>query len=420
MTILDKLRIEGGRSLSGSVRVSGAKNAALSVLAASLLTAEELRLDNVPDVRDVGTLIRLLGGLGVGYERLGRHRWALSTPTVGSHEAPYDLVRTMRASVLVLGPLLARAGRARVSMPGGCAIGARPIDRHLAGLERMGAEIRLEHGYVEASASRLRGAEITFEDVTVTGTENLMMAACLAEGTTVLRNAAREPEVADLAALLVRMGADIEGAGTRTITVEGRQELGGAEHRVIADRIEAGTFLMAAAMTGGRITLEEVEPANLETVLEKLRQVGLAIEVGSNWLRLGAGRPLKATDMLTEPHPGFPTDLQAQYMALMTQAGGVSRINEQIFEQRFMHVPELRRMGAAIELGGHVATVEGPTPLTGAEVTASDLRASACLVLAGLAARGTTVVHRVYHLDRGYESIELKLAGLGAVIERIE
>jgi UDP-N-acetylglucosamine 1-carboxyvinyltransferase len=420
MTILDKLRIEGGRSLSGSVRVSGAKNAALPALAASLLTAEELRLDNVPDVRDVGTLIRLLGGLGVGCERLGRHRWALGTPTVGSHEAPYDLVRTMRASVLVLGPLLARAGRARVSMPGGCAIGARPIDRHLAGLERMGAEIRLEHGYVEASAPLLRGAEITFEDVTVTGTENLMMAACLAEGTTVLRNAACEPEVADLAALLARMGARIGGAGTRTITVEGREELGGAEHRIIADRIEAGTYLMAAAMTGGRITLEEVQPVNLEIVLEKLRQVGLAIEVGSDWLRIGAGRPLKATDLLTEPHPGFPTDLQAQYMALMTQAGGVSRINEQIFEQRFMHVPELRRMGAAIELGGHVATVEGPTPLTGAEVTASDLRASACLVLAGLAARGTTVVHRVYHLDRGYESIERKLAGLGAVIERIE
>ncbi len=417
---MDKLRIEGGHALDGTVRVSGAKNAALPELAASLLTDGEVRLDNVPDVRDVRTLVRLLGDLGVGCERLGRHRWALSAGQIEKDEAPYDLVRTMRASVLVLGPLLARHGRARVSMPGGCAIGARPIDRHLAGFAAMGAEVRLDHGYVDATAKRLRGAEITFDGVTVTGTENLMMAACLAEGTTVLRGAACEPEVVDLARLLVAMGASIEGAGTRTIVIEGRESLGGAEHRVIPDRIEAGTYMFAAATTGGRVTLEDVCPADLETALEKMRAVGPTIETGDTWIRVRGRGPLRAHDMVTEPHPGFPTDLQAQYMVLMTQAGGVARIREQIFEQRYMHVPELRRMGASIELSGHLATVEGPTPLTGAEVTASDLRASACLVIAGLAARGTTTVHRVYHLDRGYEAIEQKLAGLGARIERVE
>jgi len=416
---MDRLRIEGGRSLSGTVRVSGAKNAALPALAACLLTDSEVRLDNVPDVWDVGTLVRLMAGLGARAERLGRHRWAVSTPEIVSAEAPYELVRKMRASVLVLGPLLARAGSARVSLPGGCAIGTRPIDRHLDGLARLGAEIRLEHGYVEARADRLVGARIEFSDVTVTGTENLMMAATLARGTTVLENAAREPEVVDLARLLGRMGARIEGAGTRTITIEGVEALGACEHRVIPDRIEAGTYLIAAAITGGKVTLEECEPSHLGAVLETLSRVGLRIETGPQWIRIGNGRPLRAVDLRTEPFPGFPTDLQAQYMVLMTQAGGSSTIDETIFESRFMHVPELLRMGASIELAGHEALVEGPTPLTGAEVTASDLRASACLVLAALAARGETIVHRVYHLDRGYESIERKLAALGARIERL-
>lgn len=417
---MDRLKIVGGATLTGSVRVSGAKNAALPALAAAILSAGEVRLDNVPDVRDVRTLVRLLGDLGVRCERLGKHRWSLSTPEVTNPEAPYELVRTMRASVLVLGPLLARCGRARVSLPGGCAIGTRPIDRHLDGLARLGAEIKLEHGYVEATCARLRGAEIRFSDVTVTGTENLMMAATLAEGTSVLHNCAREPEVTDLARLLVAMGAKIEGIGTETLVIHGVEGLSGAEHRVIPDRIEAGTYLIAAAITGGKVTLEEVEPEHLAAVLEQLQQVRLSIETGRGWIRIGNGRPLCARDLTTLPFPGFPTDLQAQYMVLMTQAGGRSRIDETIFEGRFMHVPELRRMGAAIELAGRVAVIEGPTPLTGAEVTASDLRASACLVLAGLAARGETIVHRVYHLDRGYEAIEAKLASLGAQIERIE
>ena len=416
---MDRLRIEGGRVLEGTLRISGAKNAALPGLAACLLTEDEVRLDNVPDVRDIGAMIDLLRGLGAQAERLGKHRWALTTPKVHSSEAPYDLVRKMRASVLVLGPLLARTGHARVSLPGGCAIGSRPIDRHLEGLSRLGAEIRLEHGYVEARTRGLRGAEITFEDVTVTGTENLLMAATLARGTTVLNNAAREVEVADLACLLSSMGAQIEGAGTDTITIEGVDRLGPAEHRVIPDRIEAGTYLIAAAITGGRVTLEKVVVDHLETVLNGLRDVGLGLECGDGWIRIGNGRPLKARDLITRPYPGFPTDLQAQYMVLMTQAGGRSKIDERIFEQRFMHVPELRRMGASIEVSGGMALVDGPTPLTGAEVTASDLRASACLVLAALAARGETIVHRVYHLDRGYESIEEKLSGIGAHIERL-
>lgn len=416
---MDRLRIEGGASLAGSVRISGAKNAALPALAAALLTGDEVRLDNVPDVRDVHTLVRLLGDLGTRCERLGQHRWALSTPEIARPEAPYDLVRTMRASVLVLGPLVARCGQARVSLPGGCAIGARPIDRHLDGLQRLGADIRLEHGYIEARAERLVGAEIVLAAPTVTGTENLMMAACLARGTTVLKNAAQEPEVADLAALLGRMGAHIEGAGTSMIVVTGADSLGAAEHRVIPDRIEAGTFLVAAAITGGKITLEDVEPRHLSAVLDQLRKVGLSFETGAGWIRVGNGRPLRAADLATAPYPGFPTDLQAQYLVLMTQAGGASRIVETIFESRFMHVPELRRMGASIGLSGAEAAVEGPTPLTGAEVTASDLRASACLVLAGLAARGRTIIHRVYHLDRGYEAIENRLRALGAHIERL-
>jgi UDP-N-acetylglucosamine 1-carboxyvinyltransferase len=416
---VDLLRIVGGSSLHGTVAISGAKNAALPALAASILTAGEIRLDNVPDVRDVRTLVKLLGDLGVRCERLGRHRFSLATPEVSQAEAPYELVRTMRASVLVLGPLVARCGRARVSLPGGCAIGARPIDRHLDGLRQLGAEIKLDHGYVEATAPRLRGAEIRFDDVTVTGTENLMMAATLASGRTVLHRCAREPEVVDLARLLNAMGARISGAGQETIEIEGVEALHGAEHRVIPDRIEAGTFLIAAAITGGKVTLEEVDASHLGAVLEQLERVRLRVETGSGWIRVGNGRPLQAQDLTTLPFPGFPTDLQAQYMVLMTQAGGTARVHETIFEGRFMHVPELRRMGAAIELAGNVAVIEGPTPLTGAEVTASDLRASACLVLAGLAARGETLVHRVYHLDRGYEGLEAKFAALGGRIERL-
>lgn len=416
---MDRLRIEGGRSLDGTVRISGAKNAVLPCLAASLLTEGEVRLDNIPDLWDVDSMIRLLETVGVTTERLGSHRIALRCPHVEIPEAPYELVRKMRASVLVLGPMLARFGRARVSMPGGCAIGARPIDRHLAALEQLGAEVRLEHGYVEATCPRLRGAEITFDHVTVTGTENVLMAAVLAEGRTVIRGAAREPEVSDLVDLLIRMGARIEGAGSPTLVVDGVETLSGADHEVIPDRIEAGTYLIAAAITGGRLTLEAVEPRHLGAVLDQLESVGLELERGDRWIRLGHGHPLVARDVRTEEYPGFPTDLQAQYMVLMTQAGGRSRIEETIFEQRFMHVPELRRMGAAITLEGQTAVVEGPTPLLGAEVTASDLRASASLVLAGLAARGETTIHRLYHLDRGYEAIETRLAELGARVERI-
>jgi UDP-N-acetylglucosamine 1-carboxyvinyltransferase len=416
---VDRLRIEGGRALTGAVRLSGAKNAALPCLAASLLTEGEVRLDNLPDVWDIDTMLRLLQQIGVDWERLGEHRVALSCGDIREAEAPYELVRKMRASVLVLGPMLARFGRARVSLPGGCAIGTRPIDRHLAGLEGLGAEIKLEHGYVEARCERLSGAEIAFDDVTVTGTENLMMAACLARGRTVLRNAAREPEVEDLAHLLVRMGARIEGIGSDTLTIEGVEALGGAEHRVIPDRIEAGTYLIAGAITGGQLTLEQVVPRQMEAVLAQLEEVGLHLERGERWIRAGLAGALRSVDLKTAPYPGFPTDLQAQYMVLMTQAGGRSRLEETIFEQRFMHVPELRRMGAAIELDGRIAEVSGPTPLLGAEVTASDLRASASLVLAGLAARGETLVHRLYHLDRGYEQIEHKLSQLGARVERL-
>jgi len=401
------------------VRIAGAKNAALPCLAASLLTEESLRLRNLPEVWDVDSMIRLLQTLEVELDEREERSATLRASGRDAVEAPYELVRKMRASVLVLGPLLARRGAARVSMPGGCAIGARPIDRHLEALGRLGAEIRVEHGYVEARADRLRGAEITFEDVTVTGTENVLMAATLAKGRTVLRRCACEPEVEDLGRLLQAMGAQIEGLGTDTLVIEGVDELGGAEHAVIPDRIEAGTYLVAAGVTGGEVVLEEVEPAHMVVVLEHLRRVGMAIEEGDRTLAVRNAGPLRGLDMRTEPYPGFPTDMQAQWMLLMTQAGGSARVAETIFEARFMHVAELLRMGAHIALDGGTATVEGPTPLTGAEVTASDLRASACLVLAGLAARGETLVHRVYHLDRGYERIEHKLEGLGAQVERL-
>jgi len=411
--------VVGGRPLEGTVRISGAKNASLPALCAALLTDAPVRLRNVPEVRDIRTMGRVLAALGAEVEFRVGGEVEVRARTLTSPEAPYELVKTMRASVLVLGPLLAREGRARVSLPGGCAIGARPIDLHLLALEKLGATIRVEHGYVEARAERLRGAEIHFDTVTVTGTENLLMAASRAEGVTVLRNAAREPEVRDLADLLNAMGAKIEGAGTPTIRIEGARALGGADHRVIPDRVETGTYLAACAIAGGEIEVRDCHPPHLEAVIEKLRETGLRIEEGPDNLRVRSPRTLQAAGVTTLPHPGFPTDMQAQYMALMTQAAGVSTITESIFENRYMHVAELQRMGAHVRVEGRTALVTGPTPLSGAQVMATDLRASACLVLAGLGARGETIVDRVYHLDRGYYRIDEKLRGLGADIERI-
>jgi UDP-N-acetylglucosamine 1-carboxyvinyltransferase len=416
---VDKIRVVGGRPLEGTVRISGAKNASLPALCAALLTDAPVRLRNVPEVRDIRTMGRVLAALGAEVEFRVGGEVEVRARTLTSPEAPYELVKTMRASVLVLGPLLAREGRARVSLPGGCAIGARPIDLHLLALEKLGATIRVEHGYVEARAERLRGAEIQFDTVTVTGTENLLMAASRAEGVTVLRNAAREPEVRDLADLLNAMGAKIEGAGTPTIRIEGARALGSAEHRVIPDRVETGTYLAACAIAGGEIEVRDCHPPHLEAVIEKLRETGLRIEEGPDNLRVRSPRTLQAAGVTTLPHPGFPTDMQAQYMALMTQAAGVSTITESIFENRYMHVAELQRMGAHVRVEGRTALVTGPTPLSGAQVMATDLRASACLVLAGLGARGETIVDRVYHLDRGYYRIDEKLRGLGADIERI-
>ncbi len=416
---MDKLKITGGRPLEGSVAIAGAKNAALPELAACLLTADAVRLRNVPALRDVRTMMRVLEQLGAAVAPGDAGEVCVTAERIASHEAPYDLVKTMRASVLVLGPLVARYGRARVSLPGGCAIGERPIDLHLAGLEALGAEIRLEHGYVEAAAERLRGGRFAFPKTTVTGTENLMMAAALARGTTVLENCAREPEVEDLGRLLAAMGARIDGAGTSRVTIEGSRELGGAEHAVIPDRIEAGTYVVAGALVGRRIAIERCRPEHLGAVLDLLRRAGVDLQVGDD--RVVVGRPERLTgfELRTDPYPGFPTDMQAQFMALATRADGLSTIDETIFEQRFMHVAELRRMGARIHVDGGRAIVEGPTPLTGAQVMATDLRASACLVLAGLAADGITVVDRVYHLDRGYEPMERKLGALGAAVERI-
>ena len=409
----------GGRPLEGTVRISGAKNASLPALCAALLTDEPVRLRNVPEVRDIRTMGRVLSALGAEVEFRVGGVVEVRARNLTSPEAPYELVKTMRASVLVLGPVLAREGRARVSLPGGCAIGARPINLHLLALEKMGATIGVEHGYVEARAERLRGAEIYFDTVTVTGTENLLMAASRAEGETVLRNAACEPEVRDLADLLNAMGAKVEGAGTPTIRIEGVSSLGGAEHRVIPDRVETGTYLAACAIAGGEIEVRDCHPPHLEAVIEKLRETGLRIEEGPDNLRVRSPRTLHAASVTTLPHPGFPTDMQAQYMVLMTQAAGVSTITESIFENRYMHVAELERMGAHVRVEGRTALVTGPTPLSGAQVMATDLRASACLVLAGLGARGETIVDRVYHLDRGYYRIDEKLRGLGADIERI-
>jgi len=416
---VDQLVIRGGRRLSGEVRVSGAKNAALPLMAAALLSQEPLELENAPRLVDVRTIGRLLRHMGVEVAGEGTPTIRLRASTVRRPEAPYDLVKTMRASVLVLGPLVARIGRARVSLPGGCAIGPRPINLHLMGLERLGATIRLNQGYVEAEAARLKGARIAFDLQTVTGTENLMMAATLAEGTTILENAACEPEVEDLARLLNAMGAKVEGAGTPTITIHGVPSLGGAVHRIIPDRIEAGTFAIAAAITGGDVVLRECRPDHLEALAAKLEEAGVRLQAGQDSLRVtGAGRA-RAVNVRTQPFPGFATDMQAQMMALMTVAEGRSVITEAVFENRFMHVHELLRLGADITIAGSTAVVQGMPVLLGAPVMATDLRASACLVLAGLAAQGTTVISRIYHLDRGYEVIERKLTALGADIERV-
>jgi UDP-N-acetylglucosamine 1-carboxyvinyltransferase len=414
---MDKLRIVGGERLAGRVEVAGAKNAALPALAAGLLTGDRVEIENLPRVRDVRTMLRVLEQLGASVDAAGA-RAAIRMEKFASHEAPYDLVKTMRASVLVLGPLLARLGKARVSLPGGCAIGERPINLHIDGLARMGAEIEVEHGYVEARADRLHGATIAFPEKTVTGTENLMMAATLAEGTTVLSNAAHEPEVSDLAELLIGMGASIHGAGTDEIVVEGRKSLHGASHRVIPDRIEAATYLVAGALVGERVEVAACRADHQDAVLRQLEAAGVPVEVGAETITVRAPEAATARDLKTAPYPGYPTDMQAQYMTLMTQAHGTAVIAETIFERRFMHVGELMRMGADIRIEGRTAVVVGASRLTGAQVMATDLRASACLVLAGLVADGVTVVDRVYHLDRGYEAMETKLRSLGAQVER--
>ncbi len=419
---MDKFVIRGGNPLLGTVRVSGAKNAALPAMAAALLTEEPVILENIPQVRDIETTRKLLTAMGaeveLGYGR-AQHRTTICCRNLNSPEASYELVKTMRASTLVLGPLVARCGRARVSLPGGCAIGARLIDLHIKGLEKLGAKIVQEHGYVEATASRLKGAEVVFDKITVTGTEDLLMAATLAEGETVMQNCAREPEVADLADLLNKMGAKIEGASTPTIRVRGVAKLRGAKHRIIPDRIEAATFIIAGALTDGDLNVTECNADHLGALLQKLQEVGIKTRHTGDSIRVEGNGSLKAADVVTEEYPGFPTDLQAQYMALATQAEGPSIITENIFENRFMHAQEMLRMGANIKIEGRRAVVRGKTPLSGAAVLASDLRASASLVLAALVADGETIIDRVYHIDRGYENIEEKLKGVGAQIRRI-
>ena len=416
---MDKLLIRGGAPLSGEVRISGAKNAALPIMCAALLSSAPLRLTNVPHLRDVTTLLTLLGGMGVAVsldEKLGLELDAgrLHTPF-----APYEMVKTMRASILVLGPLLARCGEARVSLPGGCAIGQRPVDLHIKGLQAMGADIRVEHGYIIATAKRLKGARVFTDLVTVTGTENLMMAACLAEGTSVIENAAREPEVVDLANCLKAMGANIEGAGTDMITIEGVSALSGAAHRVMPDRIETGTFLAAAAATGGSVRLRNTNARFLEAVVDKLREAGATITAEDDSILLEMDGAPRSVNLRTAPYPAFPTDMQAQFMALDCIARGTAVLTETIFENRFMHALELQRLGADIEISGNTAVVKGVPRLDGATVMATDLRASASLVIAGLVATGETAIERIYHLDRGYECIEEKLSQLGARIRRV-
>jgi len=421
---MDKLLIRGGRRLKGEVTISGAKNAALPELCAALLTAEPVRLSNVPQLQDVRTMLKLLRSMGVAADHpdgaggdVLLEACNLTTP-----EAPYDLVKTMRASILALGPLLARFGEATVSLPGGCAIGSRPVDQHIRGLQAMGAQITVQHGYIIAKAARLKGARITTDMVTVTGTENLLMAATLADGETVLENAAQEPEIPDLAEMLIAMGARIEGHGTSRIRVEGVARLHGVQHRIVPDRIEAGTFLCAVAAAGGDVLLRDVNADHLDAVTDKLREAGATIESGTaegqGWIRVKSDGRLKAVSFRTSEYPAFPTDMQAQFMVLDCIAEGTARVTETIFENRFMHVNELLRLGARIDIDGHVALVHGVQSLSGATVMATDLRASASLVIAGLVAEGQTVVDRIYHLDRGYDSMEAKLRGIGADIER--
>ncbi|MBY0267716.1 MAG: UDP-N-acetylglucosamine 1-carboxyvinyltransferase [Burkholderiales bacterium] len=415
---MDKLVIEGGVPLSGDVAISGAKNAALPILTAALLTEEALTVDNVPHLRDVSTMLNLLMQMGVSTSLDEKGSVELRATKITEPVAPYELVKTMRASVLVLGPLVARLGEARVSLPGGCAIGLRPVDQHLKGLQAMGATIEMAQGYMIARAPRLKGARICMDIVTVTGTENLMMAAALADGVTVIENAAREPEILDLAACLTAMGAKISGAGSDVITIDGVERLHGARHSVMPDRIETGTFLVAAVATGGDVKVTGARPDTLDAVLDKLREAGAQVECGADWIRVKANGALKAVNVRTAPHPAFPTDMQAQFMALNSVAQGASRVVETIFENRFMHVQEMQRLGADIAVEGNTALIKGVPALNGATVMATDLRASASLVIAGLVAKGTTTVERIYHLDRGYERIEEKLSRLGARIRR--
>ncbi|OWY37209.1 UDP-N-acetylglucosamine 1-carboxyvinyltransferase [Xenophilus sp. AP218F] len=416
---MDKLKIVGNGPLKGEIRVSGAKNAALPILCASLLTGDTMRFTNVPMLRDIATTQKLLQGMGVRVMTDNVHEMEITAGQLDSLVAPYDLVKTMRASILVLGPTLARFGEATVSLPGGCAIGSRPVDQHIKGLVAMGAEVTIEHGYVKARARRLRGARIVMDMVTVGGTENLLMAATLAEGTTILENAAREPEVTDLANCLAAMGARISGIGTDRLVIEGVERLHGADYAVMPDRIEAGTFLVAGAMTRGHVVLRNAAPKSMEAVLDKLAETGALIECGDDWISLDMKRRPKAVNFRTLPYPAFPTDMQAQLMTLNAIAEGAGVVTETIFENRFMHVPELNRMGADIEVEGNTAIVKGVDKLSGATVMATDLRASASLVIAGLVAEGETIVDRIYHLDRGYEYIEKKLGAVGALIERI-
>lgn len=416
---MDKLLITGGKRLAGEIAISGAKNAALPILCAGLLTSATVQLSNVPHLQDVNTMLKLLRQMGLGIEQEG-DRVALNGSAIDKLEAPYEMVKTMRASILVLGPLLARFGEAKVSLPGGCAIGSRPVDQHIKGLQAMGAEITIEAGYIHARAKKLKGARVVTDMITVTGTENLLMAATLAEGETVLENAAREPEVIDLANLLVAMGAKIDGIGTDRLIIQGVDQLHGASHAVIADRIETGTFLCAVAAAGGDITLTNTRTDILDVVLEKLREAGVILTSGPDWIRAQMASRPKAVSFRTTEYPGFPTDMQAQFMALDCLADGVGRITETIFENRFMHVQELNRLGAAIEIDGHTALVKGVDKLVGAPVMATDLRASASLVIAALAAQGQTLVDRIYHLDRGYDRMEVKLAAVGADIVRVK
>jgi len=419
---MDKLLATGGGPLAGRVRISGAKNAALPLLISSLLTEETLRITNIPHLHDITTTMELLGQLGVKLQVDEKLAIEADASEVSSVIAPYELVKTMRASILVLGPLTARFGHAEVSLPGGCAIGSRPVNLHIKGLEAMGAEIKIENGYIKADTGgeRLKGARIFMDLISVTGTENLMMAAALADGTTVIENAAREPEVIDLADCLNAMGANVSGAGSDEIIIEGAERLGSADHRVIPDRIEAGTFLVAAAISGGEIEIQDVIPRQLESVLDKLRESGCTVESGDNWIKLKAPEgALKAVNIRTAPYPAFPTDMQAQFVLLNSISEGTSTVVETVFENRFMHVHELQRMGADIELDGNTAVIKGVDSLHSAPVMATDLRASACLVLAGLIAEGETIIDRIYHIDRGYDCIEEKLAQMGAIIRRV-